>query len=347
MLMEAIENALFEIDRQLARRSPMCRARVLHDVVDADATLRPSSRPPGRGLPRRGPQARPLMEDHPGLAVENNLFGTKSIADAAVAVGASRFVLISSDKAVNPTSVMGATKRMAEMYVQGLHASVSDGARAGSTRLAMVRFGNVLGSAGSVVPIWSAQLAEGGPLSVTDARMTRYFMTIHEAATLVIQAAAMIDDAEPVAPVFVLDMGEPIRILNMAERFVRLHGHQPRVVKSTGSEASAASPLSTQHSVLGTAVDIILTGARPGEKLHEELAYSQEQTRPTAHPGISAWIGAGTRLAPADVTAMIAEMSACRSGADPAAVLAGIRRHVPEMRRPEQAASPESRRRAG
>ncbi|MCB9840637.1 MAG: polysaccharide biosynthesis protein [Phycisphaeraceae bacterium] len=349
VLMERSENALFEIDRQLARAFPdVPRRAMLHDVVDADATLRRVVEArPDVVFHAAAHKHVPLMEDHPGLAVENNLFGTKSIADAAVAVGASRFVLISSDKAVNPTSVMGATKRMAEMYVQGLHASVSDGARAGSTRLAMVRFGNVLGSAGSVVPIWSAQLAEGGPITVTDARMTRYFMTIHEAATLVIQAAAMIDDAEPVAPVFVLDMGEPIRILDMAERFVRLHGHQPRIVETNRPATADPAPLSTQHPALSTPIDIVLTGARPGEKIHEELAYSQEQTRATAHPGINAWIGAGNRLAPAAVTAMIAEMSACRSGADPAAVLAAIRRHVPEMQRPEQAAPPEACRRTG
>ena len=334
VLMERSENALFEIDRQMGRSFPHVQRRaILHDVVDADATLRRLvDVRPDVVFHAAAHKHVPLMEDHPALAVENNLFGTKSIADAAVAVGASRFVLISSDKAVNPTSVMGATKRLAEMYVQGLHGGLRPGhsATAGGgtgTRMAMVRFGNVLGSAGSVAPIWSAQLADGGPVTVTDARMTRYFMTIHEAATLVIQAGAMIHDADPIAPVFVLDMGQPVRVLDMAKRFVRLHGYEPRVI---GSDDWVAPSGQTRQPM-----DIITTGARPGEKLFEELAYGQEQLRPTAHPGINGWVGAGARLEPTAVTGMIAEMSGFRTSTDPAAVVAAIRRHVPEMRRPE------------
>lgn len=333
VLMERSENALFEIDRQLGRSFPQVQRRaILHDVVDADATLRRLvDVRPDVVFHAAAHKHVPLMEDHPALAVENNLFGTKSIADAAVAVGASRFVLISSDKAVNPTSVMGATKRLAEMYVQGLHAGLRPGhsptTGTGGTRMAMVRFGNVLGSAGSVAPIWSAQLADGGPVTVTDARMTRYFMTIHEAATLVIQAGAMIDDADPIAPVFVLDMGQPVRVLDMAKRFVRLHGYEPRII---GTDDWVAPSGQTRQPM-----EIITTGARPGEKLFEELAYGQEQLRPTAHPGINGWVGAGARLEPTAVTAMIAEMSGFRTSTDPAAVVAAIRRHVPEMQRPE------------
>jgi O-antigen biosynthesis protein WbqV len=340
VLMERSENALFEIDRQLARAFPQVpRRALLHDVVDADATLRRLvDVRPEVVFHAAAHKHVPLMEDHPALAVENNLFGTKSIADAAVAVGAGCFVLISSDKAVNPTSVMGATKRLAEMYVQGLHAGLRPGhsPSGGGTRMAMVRFGNVLGSAGSVVPIWSAQLADGGPLTVTDARMTRYFMTIHEAATLVIQAGAMIDPAEPTAPVFVLDMGQPVKVVDMARRFVRLHGYEPRVVGDPSHASGAQAALGTQHSALSTQpMDIVVTGARPGEKLFEELAYGQEQLRATPHPGINAWIGAGSHLDPAAVTRMIAEMSGFRTSGDAGAVVAAIRRHVPEMRRPE------------
>src|SRR5690606_35873968 len=133
----------------------------------------------------------PLMEDHPSHAVTNNLFGTKSIADASIAAGVERFVLISSDKAVNPSSVMGATKRLAERYIQGVQRKKNV-----ATKFSMVRFGNVLGSACSVLPIWASQLAQGRSITVTDERMTRYFMTIPEAAALVIQSAAIAHDGK-------------------------------------------------------------------------------------------------------------------------------------------------------
>lgn len=341
ILMERSENALFEIDRQLRERFPLVpRRAVLHDVVDADATLRLLVElRPDVVFHAAAHKHVPLMEDHPAHAVTNNLFGTKSIADAALAVGCERFVMISSDKAVNPTSVMGATKRLAEMYVQGLHRqSMLMGVRmaggmAGKapTKFSMVRFGNVLGSACSVLPIWSAQLADGQPITVTDARMTRYFMTIHEAAALVIQAGA-IDEESHSAAVYVLDMGEPVSILELARRFVRAYGMEARVigaghegVKASGVEASSDHGASPRPGV-----DIILTGARPGEKLHEQLAYAAEQLRPTPYPGINAW---GGRLGDEfNLAAMVADLSAARISTDRAAVLAAIRRHVPEMK---------------
>jgi FlaA1/EpsC-like NDP-sugar epimerase len=315
ILMERSENALFEIDRQIARRFPdVPRRSMLHDVVDQDQTLRHMVKlKPHAVFHAAAHKHVPLMEDHPAHAVTNNLFGTKSMADAAVAVGAERFVLVSSDKAVNPTSVMGATKRLAEIYVQSLHGK-------GPTRAAMVRFGNVLGSACSVLPIWSAQLSEGGPVTVTDPRMTRYFMTIHEAATLVIQSAA-IDPKSATGAVFVLDMGEPVKILDLAMRFVRAHGFVPRL---RGQEASAAAGEGRPE------IEVQITGARPGEKLHEELAYAAENLLPTPFPGIRAWAGraAGTL----DAAGMIAELSALRHSPDRDAVISGIRRWVPEMK---------------
>lgn len=326
VLMERSENALFEIDRQIARRFPdLPRKALLHDVTDPDQTLRHCVQlRPQTIFHSAAHKHVPLMEDHPGHAVTNNLFGTKSIADAALATGCERFVMISSDKAVNPTSVMGATKRLAEMYVQAMNqtARTRPGAR---TSFTMVRFGNVLGSACSVLPIWSAQLAEGGPITVTDPRMTRYFMTITEAATLVIQAAAIDahDDTRGPAPtIFVLDMGDPVRILDLAQRFVSLHGFEPRVA-SGGSAPSAGVRLT------GRDVDVVFTGARPGEKLHEELAYSAEALVPTPFPGIMAL--AASAREQIDVTSMIAELSATRHGQDRAAIVASIRRHVPEM----------------
>jgi FlaA1/EpsC-like NDP-sugar epimerase len=327
-LLERAENPLFEIDRQIARRFPgLSRRAVLHDVVDAEATLRLLvDLKPDIVFHAAAHKHVPLMEDHPSHAVTNNLFGTKSIADAALAVGAERFVMVSTDKAVNPTSVMGATKRMAEKYVQYLHESsrrMLSGA-SGPTRFSMVRFGNVLGSNCSVLTIWSAQLAEGGPVTVTDPRMTRYFMTIHEAANLVIQAAAIEYAPADPAAVHVLDMGGALPILDLARRFVRAHGFEPRVLgwpEGTGKEEPAKSMLPT--------LDILFTGIRPGEKLHEELSYSAEQLRPTAFDGINAWAG-GT---PGESCAsMIADLSAVRNTREREPVLAAIRRHVPEMR---------------
>jgi len=325
ILMERSENALFEIDRQIARRFPeLPRRAILHDVVDADLTLRHMVQlKPHTVFHAAAHKHVPLMEDHPAHAVNNNLFGTKSIADAALATGCERFVMISSDKAVNPTSVMGATKRLAEMYVQSLNRAPQNGAT--RTHFTMVRFGNVLGSACSVLPIWSAQLAEGGPITVTDPRMTRYFMTIHEAASLVIQAAAIdppTNPAEPHPTILVLDMGEPLRILDLAQRFLTLNGFEPRL-------AGSAPPPNSSVRLAGREIDIVFTGARPGEKLFEELAYTAEALDPTSYPGIMALAASAHQTY--DIPAMLAELSSIRSGADRARVVAAIRRHVPEM----------------
>jgi FlaA1/EpsC-like NDP-sugar epimerase len=353
ILMDRSENALFEIDRQLGERfGAVARRAILHDVTDERATRRLlATARPQIVFHAAAHKHVPLMEDHPAHAITNNVFGSKSIADAAVEAGAERFVMISSDKAVNPTSVMGATKRLAEVYVRSL-------ARRGcATRPSMVRFGNVLGSACSVLTIWSAQIAEGGPLTITDPRMTRYFMTIPEAATLVVQSAAL--DVTPraaeerrggAAPVFVLDMGEPVRIVDLATRFVRAHGLRARFVvtgEAEEREPGLSALLSAMRSGLedsGDAaggvdedsepIDIVFTGARPGEKLHEQLAYEAEDLRPTTHPGIMAWSGsdAADEL---DVDGMLADLDEARRGDDRSGVLEALRRYVPELRRVE------------
>ena len=184
----------------------------------------------------------PLMEYNPHEAVKNNIFGTKNVADAAKAANVEKFVMISTDKAVNPPNVMGATKRVAEMIVTGLNES-------GKTQFAAVRFGNVLGSRGSVVPVFKDQVKKGGPVTVTDFRMTRYFMTIPEASRLVIQAGHLAKGGE----IFILDMGEPVQILELARKVIMLSG-------KTEEE-----------------IGIVESGIRPGEKLYEELLSSEER----------------------------------------------------------------------
>jgi FlaA1/EpsC-like NDP-sugar epimerase len=200
----------------------------------------------------------PMVEDNPGEGVRNNVFGTLNIAQAAAAGGARRFVLISTDKAVRPTNVMGATKRVAELVLQALAQEHTD------TCFSMVRFGNVLGSSGSVVPLFRKQLAEGGPLTVTHQDVTRYFMTIPEAAQLVLQAGAMGQGGD----VFVLDMGQPVKIIDLARRMVQLSGLSVR---------DAAYPAGD--------IELAVTGLRVGEKLYEELLIG-DNPQPTEHPRI-------------------------------------------------------------
>ena len=191
----------------------------------------------------------PMLEDQIRVAVQNNVIGTQIIAEASVSVGAEKFILISTDKAVNPTNIMGTTKRVAEIYCQNLNTRVS-------TEFITVRFGNVLGSVGSVVPLFQSQLQKGGPLTVTHPDMQRYFMTIPEASQLILQAMANGTGGE----IFVLDMGEPVNIQYLAEQMIRLAGKEP-----------------------GKDIHITYTGLRPGEKLFEELFHASEQLLPTVH----------------------------------------------------------------
>jgi FlaA1/EpsC-like NDP-sugar epimerase len=204
----------------------------------------------------------PLMEAHAGEAIKNIVLATKNVVDLAEEVNAESFVMISTDKAVNPTSVMGSCKRLAEQYVE---------AKAGTSpsRLVTVRFGNVLDSAGSVVPIFREQIARGGPVTITHPDMVRYFMLIPEAAQLVIQAGAMGEGSE----IFVLDMGEPVRIMDLARDMIQLSGLR-----------------------VDDDIEITITGLRPGEKLYEELYSDQEQHLPTRHEKIMTAVGQPRRL---------------------------------------------------
>ena len=193
----------------------------------------------------------PMMEHHPCEAIKNNIIGTTNLADAAAEFDCERFLLISTDKAVEPHNTMGATKRLSELVMRKYNAK-------GTTIVGAVRFGNVLGSRGSVVPIFKAQIAKGGPVTVTHPEATRYFMTINEAAQLVIQAGAYLHHGE----LFILDMGEPMKILELAKKMIAMTGN-------------------------GEQIDIEFTGLRPGEKMHEALTYGHEHLSPTIHPKIS------------------------------------------------------------
>ncbi|MEK6756912.1 MAG: polysaccharide biosynthesis protein, partial [Bacteroidota bacterium] len=200
----------------------------------------------------------PLVEHNPAEGIKNNVFGTLTAAQVAAEQGVADFVLISTDKAVRPTNIMGASKRLAEMVLQALVA-ISPG-----TRFSMVRFGNVLGSSGSVVPKFRQQIRDGGPITLTHPEITRYFMTIPEAAQLVIQAGAMAKGGD----VFVLDMGQSVRIMDLARRMVELSGLTIRDEENPDGD-----------------IEIEITGLRPGEKLYEELLIG-DNPKPTSHAQI-------------------------------------------------------------
>ena len=200
----------------------------------------------------------PLMEDNPDAAITCNIQGTKTVADCAVNYDVEKFVFVSTDKAVNPTGVMGASKRIAEMYVQSLNQSRRN-FKFKYPKFVTTRFGNVLGSSGSVIPVFQKQIQKGGPLTVTHPEITRYFMTIPEACQLVLEAGVMGDGGE----IYIFDMGESVKIIDMAEKMIKLSGFEPY-----------------------KEIDIEFTGLRQGEKLYEELLNTEENTKPTHHPKI-------------------------------------------------------------
>ncbi len=254
VLFERYENALYALDLELREKFPSVRfVTAVGDVTVQDRVAEVLAQTKPELLFHAAAHKHvPLMELNPKEAVRNNVLGTKTVAEAALAGGVQRFVLISTDKAVNPTSIMGATKRIAEEFVQGLN-------RYGRTKFTVVRFGNVLGSNGSVVPRFAEQIRNGGPVTVTHPDIRRFFMTIPEAVQLVLQASVLGHGED----VFVLDMGEQIKVAELAKNMIVLSGLVPE-----------------------QDIRVVFTGLRPGEKLFEELFEESEQVAPTSHPKI-------------------------------------------------------------
>ena len=251
IIVDIYENNAYDIQQELIRKYPKL------DLVVLIASVRNKERidsifekyRPNIVYHAAAHKHVPLMEVSPNEAIKNNVFGTYRTAQAADKYGTEKFVLISTDKAVNPTNVMGASKRMCEMVIQMMN-------RQSKTNFVAVRFGNVLGSNGSVIPLFKKQIAEGGPVTVTDPNIIRYFMTIPEAVSLVLQAGAYAHGGE----IFVLDMGEPVKIVDLATNLIKLSGYKP-----------------------GEDIEIKFTGLRPGEKMYEELLMSEEGLKKTAN----------------------------------------------------------------
>ncbi len=312
VLLDHAENGLYYVHRELAALHPELPIQpIVGDIQDAvgiDASFTRFS--PELVFHAAAHKHVPLLEANPREAVFNNIVGTRVLAQAADRHGVSRFVLISTDKAVNPTSVMGASKRVCEMIGQSL-------SQRSATQFIAVRFGNVLGSEGSVIPLFRRQLERGGPLTVTHPDARRYFMTIPEAVRLVLQAGAMGRGGE----VLLLDMGEQVRILDLARQLIRLAGLRE-----------------------GEDIDVVFIGLRPGEKLCEELHSDAERTRMTRHERILVWdLAVGDER---ELLARIADLEALARGGKPEAIKQALQRLVPEYREPQHdrypAAAPET-----
>jgi FlaA1/EpsC-like NDP-sugar epimerase len=301
VLFELSELALYTIEQELTETFPhLPLVRLIGDVKDAAGMTQVFRRhKPQVVFHAAAYKHVPLMEeDNAWAALRNNTLGTYTAATVAAETGVERFVLISTDKAVNPTNVMGASKRAAEMVLSHL-ATLGH-----KTVFSAVRFGNVLGSSGSVIPKFKEQIAKGGPVTVTHPDITRYFMTIPEAARLVLQAAALAQSGQ----VYVLDMGEAVRIVDLARSLIRLSGHAEREI------------------------GIVFSGLRPGEKLYEELLADADQTLPTAHPRLRIALLHTAADSQCLVADMRSSLDSFGAGASDEAVKRWLHRHVPEYR---------------
>ena len=261
ILFDFSETATYEVDMELKKRFP--DRSILPIIGDVRNRDRVESQTrlyhPDIIFHAAAYKHVPMMEKYPCEAVRTNVLGTSIMADTALKYGVKKFIMISTDKAVNPSSVMGATKRLAEMYIQSLGSAIQEGNIIGKTSFITTRFGNVLGSNGSVIPLFRQQIMEGGPVTVTHPDIIRYFMTIPEACRLVLEAAFMGQGND----IFIFDMGKPVKITDMACRMIKLAGLQP-----------------------DKDIEIVYTGLRPGEKLYEEFFYNEENSTPTLNPKI-------------------------------------------------------------
>lgn len=286
------ENSIYEIYQELKVKFPDQLYRtVIANITDAQRMEEVCARyQPQVVFHAAAHKHVPLMEIQPVEAVRNNVFGTKNVAELADRFGSEIFVLISTDKAVNPTSVMGATKRCAELVLQEIN-------QHSSTKFVTVRFGNVLGSRGSVVPLFEKQIAAGGPVTITHPEMTRFFMTIPEAVQLVLQAGSQAEGGE----VFLFDMGKPVKIKDMAYDLIQLHGLKP-----------------------DKDIKLVYTGLRPGEKLYEELLTSEEGTSSTRHEKIFK-----ARINPLDADELSRDLEILADSRDTMVILQTIKRMIP------------------
>jgi FlaA1/EpsC-like NDP-sugar epimerase len=261
IMVDQSESALYDMDMEFQDHNFKCaRVLILADVRNLQKMERVfEEHKPEIVFHAAAYKHVPVMEQNPSEAVHTNILGTRNLADLSIKHMTKKFIMISTDKAVNPTSVMGASKRVAEIYIQSLNSFSLDGDSETSTRFITTRFGNVLGSNGSVIPRFKKQIAEGGPITVTHPEITRYFMTIPEASQLVLEASAIGKGGE----IFLFDMGESIKIVDLAKKMIKLSGL-----------------------ILGKDIQLVFSGLRPGEKLYEELLNNEENTLPTHHPKI-------------------------------------------------------------
>lgn len=302
IIFDIYENNAYEIQNELKRNYPNLNLTTLIGSVRDTVRLEEvySTYKPEVVFHAAAHKHVPLMEDSPAEAVKNNVVGTFNVASLASDYNVERFVLISTDKAVNPTNIMGATKRMCEMIIQSLD-------KVSKTEFVAVRFGNVLGSNGSVVPLFKKQIANGGPVTLTHKDITRYFMTIPEASQLVLQAGAYAKGGE----IFVLDMGEPVKIYDLAENLIKLSGFEPY-----------------------KDIDIQITGLRPGEKLYEELLMNEEGLTETKHKKI--FIGKPGDFDLGDVKNKIDELLRVAISGNEVVLRQRVKEFVPTYREPEE-----------
>ena len=258
ILIDQAETPLHDVRLEMARNWPDVKAHTIVSDISNQSKMEEifQSYQPHYVFHAAAYKHVPMMEDNPSEAIQNNVYGTRVMADLAVKYGTKKFVMVSTDKAVNPTNVMGCSKRICEIYVQSLDKAIKEGKIKGVTQFVTTRFGNVLGSNGSVIPLFKNQIKAGGPITVTHPDIIRFFMLIPEACKLVLEAGTMGNGGE----IFVFDMGEPVRIVDLAKRMIKLSGAKN--------------------------IEIKFTGLRDGEKLYEEVLNDMEVTKPTHHPKI-------------------------------------------------------------